>query len=127
MVYEYASKIGMICIVGSIVFHLVAGLLPMQPNLREELRDCTREMGHTGVLFMFLAWIFGVQVGFYEDCAMMLQRFSYWFILVFMALVIGCAILNRNRTTEERSIARSLKHSALGYGITCFIMAVLLG
>ena len=125
--FTLALRMGQACVIASLTVHLAGGLLPVSNQLRCELQSCAKESGWAGLLFLFFCWIFGVQNGAYPECVLWLSKFAQYYIIVFLVLMLGCALLSRKLMTDDREVCRQLKRSALWYGILHFVLAVLLG
>lgn len=125
--FELAMKIGQMCTFVSLALHLTAGLVPLNISLREELRICTKEAANSSVLFLIFSWIFGVQSSSYRKCTEWLLKFSHYYMIIFLILVVGGALLHKTQSSDARQVGRQLKRSALIYSILFFVLAVLLG
>ena len=125
--FTLALRMGQVCIIASLVVHLAGGLLPVSSDLRGELLSCARESGWAGLLFLFCGWLFGVPNGSYQECVVWMSKFSQYYIIAFLVLMVGGAILSRKMTTDDRSVCRQLKRSALCYGMLYFVLAAFLG
>ena len=126
-VLELANRIGQMCTFAALALHLAAALIPMNIGLRSELKACTKECGGAGLLFLIFGWLFAVQTGDFAACAQWFIRFSHYYVAVFLILVIGCALLHSRQSSDAQQVGRTLKRSALIYGIVFFLLGILLG
>jgi len=125
--FTLALKIGQICTFASLGVHLSASFLPIDIHLRQELQSCAKETGWSGLLFLVFSWLFGVQTGTYIECTKWMSTFALFYIVVFLALIFGGALLSRKQLSDAQQVCRQMKKSALWYGILLFALAAVLG
>lgn len=123
---DIALKIGLVSIIVAFVFETIvfftkAGAFSGIDFLKT-MKDCAR----VGLVFLMLAWIFGVEKKQYQQVAAMMLNVSILCFLGFFLGIISGLFMNRFRNDSRSSLCASLSRVSLRYGIIYFILAYLL-